>query len=184
MKVSKEKLWKNKKVWSVYVWNFFYHAAITSKNVVYCKYERLFPSRHYLKVVTTGKPGQCLRVSKREVATPSGWLGYSRKNLERELVIRGSRFWDLDFFSSLTLRSLYAFLLLLREMIRASVYERTQKICPFLFLITSSLSINHLHYRASRMGANFLSLLSKSSEASIKTYERSEFRVAFAFIKF
>jgi hypothetical protein len=121
---------------------------------LYCKQYEASLSRHYLKVVTTGKPGQCLRVSKREVATPSGWLGYSRKNLERELVIRGSKFWDLDFFSSLTLRSLCAFLLLLREMIRASVYERTQKICLSLSLITSSPTCQELRIRASRMGAN------------------------------
>ena len=62
---------------------------------------------------------------------------------------------------------------------RASVYERTEKICPSLSLITSSLSINHLPYRASRMGANFPSLIPKSSVARKKAHERSEFRAAF-----
>ena len=67
--------------------------------------------------------------------------------------------------------------------IRASVYGRTEKNCLSLSLITSSLSINHLLYRASRMGANFPSLSPKPSVAKKKLYERSEFRVAFAFFK-
>ncbi|MFV5406025.1 hypothetical protein VXQ92_15120, partial [Acinetobacter sp. 228] len=62
---------------------------------------------------------------------------------------------------------------------RASVYERTEKICPSLSLITSSLSINHLHSRASRMGANFPNWLSQPSVARKKADERSEFRAAF-----
>src|SRR5690606_13780716 len=67
--------------------------------------------------------------------------------------------------------------------IRASVYEQTEKNCLSLSLITSSLSINHLPYRASRMGANFPSLSPKPSVARKKADERSEFRVAFAFSK-
>ena len=56
MKVSKEKLWKNKKVWSLYVQNKFYHVAIMLKNVSDCNLYKLISSRHYLKVVTTGEP--------------------------------------------------------------------------------------------------------------------------------
>ena len=129
--------------------------AIMLKNVSYCNVYEPFLSRHYLKVVTTGELGHCLRVSRREVATPSGVARLLPEKFRWELVIRGSRFWDWDFSLSLTLRSLCAFLLLLRGVIRASVYERTQKICLSLCLITSCPKCQELRIRASRMGANY-----------------------------
>lgn len=62
------------------------------KNVSYCNVYEPFLSRHYLKVVTTGEPGHCLRVSKRGVATLSGWLGYSRKKSKGSFVIKEKKF--------------------------------------------------------------------------------------------
>ena len=73
---------------------------------------------------------------------------------------------------------------LLSECLRAD----TTKIRPCFSLITSSLMILKLKYRASRMGANLFNLIldersehKKTYERSEhkKTYERSEFRVSF-----
>lgn len=76
---------KHENVCLIYQQFLFCHASIIRFFVVYCNYSKAFPSRHYLQVVTTGEPGHCLRVPKREVATPPGWLGYSRKNLDGSL---------------------------------------------------------------------------------------------------
>ena len=146
---------RHKKECSLYQQKLFCHVAITKKNTIKSLYSNSLPSRHYLKVVTTGELGHCLRVSRREVATPSGVARLLPEKFRWELVIRGSRFWDWDFSLSLTLRSLCAFLLFLRGVIRASVYERTQKICLSLSLITSSPKCQELRIRASRMGANY-----------------------------
>ncbi|SUV66961.1 Uncharacterised protein [Acinetobacter baumannii] len=51
---------------------------------------------------------------------------------------------------------------------RVSTSELRKFAHPFPW-ITSSLSINHLHTRASRMGANFPSLIPKSSVARKKS---------------
>ena len=56
-------------------------------NIVY-----VLPVVTTYRVVTTGKTGRCLRVSKREVATLSGWLGYSRKKSKGSFVIREGSF--------------------------------------------------------------------------------------------
>ena len=70
---------------------------------------------------------------------------------------------------SLTLRSLCTFLFDSNrfkpsECLRA--IEHHKNFALAFLLITSSLSINHLHCRASRMGANFPSLFPKLSEAN------------------
>jgi len=67
--------------------------------------------------------------------------------------------------------------------IRASVYERTEKNCLSLSLITSSLSINHLLYRASRMGANFPSLSPKPSVAKKKALWAKRIPSCFCFFQ-
>ena len=103
-----------------------------------------------------------------------------------ELVVRGNKFWDLDFFWSLTLRSLCTFLFDLNrfkpsECLRA--IEHYKNFAPAFSLITSSLSILNGRYRASRMGANKLNLNLDRAKRVKKLMSEANSELLLLFIK-